>query len=309
MKKPLFVFLILVVISSISLAQVGSLEPFPLTDAWKQKIRNLAPEKTTVPVAKKHKVLLFSLFTGFEHWVIPHGDAVIEILGDKTGAYDVVQSNDIFMFEKDKLYEFDAIILNNNCSKGDHRNLFYDELLKNKNMTDEERFAKADELEKNLLEYVKNGGGLFAFHGAIVMQNNSAEFSEMLGGSFDYHPPQQKIELNMVDKNHPLTKAFGDKPFVHIDEPYMFKNAYHKKHFRPLLYMEFDKIQKMKHQPEDKVGYVSWIKRYGKGRVFYVSPSHNAQSYEDARLLQFYLDGLQYVLGDLQCDDTPIKAQ
>ncbi len=309
MKKTFIIFLLAAFISPAVIAQVESQKPFPLDDAWKQKIYDLAPAKTTVPFTQKPKVLLFSLFTGYEHWVIPHGDAVIEILADKTGSFDVTQSNDIAMFEKDRLHEFDAIILNNNCSKGDHRNLFYDALLDNKDMTDAERFAKADELEKNLLEFVKNGGGLMAFHGGIVMQNNSAEFSEMLGGSFDYHPPQQKIELNVVDKNHPLAKAFKGKPFVHIDEPYMFKNAYFKKNFRPLLYMEFAKIQKMKHEPIDKVAYVSWIKRYGKGRVFYVSPSHNAQSYEDPRLLQFYMDGLQYVFGDLKCDDSPIGAQ
>jgi hypothetical protein len=40
--------------------------------------------------------------------------------------------------------------------------------------------------------------------------------------------------------------------------------------------------------------------------VFYVSPSHNAQSFEDKRLLKFFLDGAQYVLGDLECDDVPL---
>ncbi|NOR75818.1 MAG: ThuA domain-containing protein, partial [Draconibacterium sp.] len=57
----------------------------------------------------------------------------------------------------------------------------------------------------------------------------------------------------------------------------------------------------------EKIKYVSWIKRHGKGRVFFVSPSHNAQSFEDVRLLKFYLDGIQYVTGDFKCDDTPIK--
>ena len=48
---------------------------------------------------------------------------------------------------------------------------------------------------------------------------------------------------------------------------------------------------------------VAWIKPYGTGRTFFSSPSHNAQSFEDPRLLQFMLDGIQYALGDLECDD------
>ena len=87
-----------------NLSQAQSLEKFEVTDAWKAKIKELAPAKTTYPSKKKHKVLLFSLFTGFNHWVVPHTDAMVEILGEKSGAFEVVQSNDIMMFEKNKLF-------------------------------------------------------------------------------------------------------------------------------------------------------------------------------------------------------------
>lgn len=305
MKKLLVLALVLISYANFCLGQNKSLDPIPLDDAWKEKIFQLAPETPTAPVSKKHKVLLFSLFTGFQHWVIPHADEVIKVLSAKTDAYEIVKSVDISMFEKKNLKQFDAVVLNNNCSKGDRRDLFFDALGANTEMTDEEKIKKAAALEANLLNYVKKGGGLAVLHGGIVMQNNSTEFSEMLGGSFDYHPPQQKIELKLAEENHPLTKAFEGKSFTHIDEPYFFKNAYLKKNFRPLLYMEIAKIKKMKHETSEKISYVSWIKRYGKGRVFYVSPSHNAQSYEDSRILRYYLNGMQYVLGDLKCDDTP----
>ncbi len=306
MKNIFSICSILVFISTFTFAQKTSLEPIKLDDAWRQKIYNLAPDKTIVPVTKKHKVLLFSLFTGFKHWVIPHADAVIKILSEKTGAFEVVQSTDIMMFEKKNLKKFDAVILNNNCSKGDYRNLFYDALLSNNKMSEKERLEMAATLEKNLLSFVEHGGGLMAFHGGIVMQNKSAEFSDMIGGSFDYHPKQQDVELQLADANHPMTKAFEGRSLTHFDEPYFFNNAYFKKEFRPLLYMDVTKLHSLKHTPNEKISYVSWIKRYGKGRVFYVSPSHNAQSYEDSRMLLFYLNGVQYVLGDLKCDDSPL---
>ena len=306
MKRLFAIAIVLISYSLSASGQVKSLEPIPLDDAWKQKIYGLAPDAATAPVSKKHKVLLFSLFTGFDHWVIPHADAVINILSEKTGAYEILKSVDISMFEKKTLKQFDAIVLNNNCSKGDHRDLFYDALGTITEMSEEEKIKKAAELESNLLSFVKKGGGLAILHGGIVMQNNSPEFSEMLGGSFDYHPPQQRIELKLAEQDHPMTKAFEGKSFTHIDEPYFFKNAYSKKNFRPLLYMEISEIQKMKHETDEKISYVSWIKKYGKGRIFYVSPSHNAQSYEDSRILKYYLNGMQYVLGDLKCDDTPL---
>ena len=54
--------------------------------------------------------------------------------------------------------------------------------------------------------------------------------------------------------------------------------------------------------------YVSWIKRHEQGRVFFCSPSHNAQSFEQPALLQFILGGIQYTLGDLDCPDSPLPS-
>jgi type 1 glutamine amidotransferase len=285
----------------------AQLNEFPLTDEWVQKIEKLAPAKAEIQPAKHHKVLVFSLFTGYDHWVVPHTDAVMKVLAEKTGAFDVEFNNDIYQFEKKNLKKYDAVVLNNNCSEGTRRDLLLDVLDKDKSLTNAQRTVKAAELEANLIEYVKNGGGLMVIHGAIVMQNNSMPFSEMVGGSFDYHPEQQEITLGLCEPDHPLVKAFGGNSFVHTDEPYLFNMAYTRKNFRPLLYMDTSKLTRKTKEIDEKIKYVSWIKKFGEGRVFFVSPSHNAQSFEDGRLLKFYLDGVQYVLGDLKCDDSPAE--
>ena len=282
-------------------------EKFECNDEWVKKIEKLAPDKAEVKPTKQRKVLVFSLFTGFNHWVIPHTNAVMKVLGEKTGAFDVEITTDIFCFEKKNLKKYDAVVLNSACSKGPRRDMFMDVLDEDKTLSEEQKKKKAAELEANLINYVKKGHGLMVIHGAIVMQNNSMPFSEMVGGSFDYHPPQQEVSLELAEPNHPLLKAFDGKAFVHIDEPYLFNKAYSKKDFRPLLYMDGTKLKKTKKKIDEKIKYVSWIKKHGKGRVFYVSPSHNAQSFEDTRLLKFFLDGTQYVLGDLKCDDSPMK--
>jgi len=288
-------------------AALSQQKEFDCNKKWVQKIEKIAPEKPEVTPEKPRKVLVFSLFTGYNHWVIPHTNEVMKILGEKTGAFEVEVSTDIYKFEKNSLKNYDAVVLNNNCSKGPRRDLFMDVLDEDKSLSEEQKKEKATQLEANLLNYVKKGGGLMVVHGAIVMQNNSLEISEMIGGSFDYHPPQQEVTLELAEPGHTLLKGFEGKPFVHVDEPYLFNNAYAKKNFRPLLYMDTSKLTKKKKDIDEKIKYVSWIKKYGKGRVFYVSPSHNARSFEDPRLLKFYLDGAQYVLGDLKCDDSPLK--
>lgn len=284
-----------------------NLRPFEVSEKWLSKIHELAPSKPTVKIAKKRKVLVFSLHTGFEHWTIPHTEAVINELGQKSGAFSVISSNDISVFKEEQLNQYDAVILNNNCSVDPRRNLFLDVLDSNTDYSDKERAELAQNLEKNLLMYVKSGGGLVVLHGAITMLNKSMDFSKLVGGSFNYHPKQQNIKVKLVEKEHPMVRAFQGEGFEHVDEPYIFHNAYANLNFRPLLFMKTEDIEGLHEGNKEKIKYISWIKGYGEGRVFYCSPSHNPQSYNNPKLLQFILDGIQYAVGDLNCDDSPLK--
>ena len=296
------------------LASGKGLNPIELTDVWKAKNRDLAPAKAMVEPAKPRKVLVFSLATGYVHWCIPHTDTVVGILGDKTGAYTCVFSTDIEQFRAANLAQYDAVVLNNNCPDRKDRDLFRDVLVnkmeehgkKYSGMSREEREQLAGALYRDLVDYVAGGGGLVLLHGAITIFNNSEEFSGLVGGSFDFHPPQQEVTLHPVAPKHPMLDAFNGQAFVHIDEPYFMKGAYADFSFRPLLELDMDKLvpSKKLQTLESLPRYVSWIKPYKKGRVFFCSPSHNAHSFEKPELLAFILSGMQYAVGDLKCDDT-----
>jgi type 1 glutamine amidotransferase len=306
MKKYFFYAIVFCMNIENTLGQ--SLPEVTLNEEWKAKINSLAPEKPSFPSAKKKNILVFSLHTGFNHWVIPHTEEMIKIVGEKSGAFSITGSKDISMFEVENLQKFDAVILNNTCSKPDHRNLFWDKLRENSDTDSTLLMKKALELESNLLSYVENGGGLLLLHGAVTTQNNSDAFSKLVGASFDYHPVQQEIQVRLVESNHPLVQAFPATGFNHVDEPYFYKNAYSNLDFKPLLYFNNSEIKSQRKGQElkDGVTYVAWIRAQGKGKVMYCSPSHNAQSFENPDLLQFYLDGMQYVAGDVACDETPI---
>lgn len=301
------ILIFLGIINGTALMHGQKLESFEVTADWKNKINQLAPEGVQDAPVQKPKILLFSVSTGFYHWVIPHTDEVIKILAEKTGVFNVQQSNDINVFQKNELAKYDAIILNNNCPERPRRNIFYDMLESDSNISENKKLQLAAGYEENLFDFVEKGGGLMAIHGGIIFLNENMKFSKMLGGSFDYHPKQQKIEVMPVDPDHPMVRAFNGEPLIHIDEPYLFKNAYHDYHFRPLLWMDASELEGLKKPLKKNVQYVSWIKRFGEGRVFYVSPSHNAQSFEDPRLLKYYLDGIMYVTGNLECDDSPLQ--
>lgn len=313
LKKTISSLLLLA--ATISISQGQKLPAFELDLAWKQKVAEVAPKAPAVAPQQPRKVLIFSLVTGFQHWCVPHTEAVIEILGQQSGAYESVASVDVEVFRPERLQEFDAVVLNNNCPTRGQRDMFYDVLVKKMGaagkryeaMPQSEREALAQFLYQSLLDYVADGGGLVLMHGAIANFNESSEFSALAGGSFDFHPPQQELELQLVHPQHPLLAPFGGKPFVHIDEPYMFTGAYEKLNFLPLLEIDTSTIHvnsaERKKAMAELPRYVAWIKPHGQGRVFFSSPSHNAQSFERPELLGFLLNGMQYALGDLECKD------
>ena len=55
----------------------------------------------------------------------------------------------------------------------------------------------------------------------------------------------------------------------------------------------------------DKIYPVSWIRTYGKGRVFYTSIGHMPETFMTPALVGHMLAGVQYALGDLEADATP----
>jgi len=316
-STPTFIALAIAFLGLQTLLPAKGLKPVELTPEWKEMIREIAPESPAAQPKKDRKILIFSLATGYVHWCIPHTDAVVEILGEKSGAYQTTRSTDIEVFLPESLKQYDAVVLNNTCPDRKDRDMFRDVLInkmdkfgeKYKSKSPEEREALATKLYRSLVDYVAEGGGLVLLHGAITSFNNSDEFSALVGGSFDYHPPQQDVTLIPVIPDHPLLKPFKGEPFTHYDEPYIMKRAYDQFNFHPLLEMETDSLKVKRPDQLNEIQslprYVSWIKPAQKGRIFFCSPSHNAQSFERPELLAYILNGVQYTLGDLDCDDSP----
>lgn len=143
------------------------------------------------------------------------------------------------------------------------------------------------------------------------------EFNKMLGGFFKFHwNDGQLIHVKVDEPDHPLNAPFKGKPQLQIvDETYTFgRNVYSRSNLRVLKSVDYEKMSaedKAKEQhPRDDGDYaLSWIRREGKGRVFYEAHGHNEKVYAITPLLEHVMLGIQYVLGDLPADDSPsVKA-
>ncbi len=85
------------------------------------------------------------------------------------------------------------------------------------------------------------------------------------------------------------------------------REPYSREKLRVLLSMDLGKMTAKDTEVgrEDKDNPIAWIHEVGKGRVFFCSLGHGGHIFRDKTLLQFYLDGIQYALGDLKADATP----
>jgi type 1 glutamine amidotransferase len=140
------------------------------------------------------------------------------------------------------------------------------------------------------------------------------EFNKMIGGFFKWHwNNPQEITYKIDEPNHPLNAPFKklSGPLVINDETYtMGRDTYSRQNVRVLTSVDYSKMcdedKKKEVNPREDHDYaLSWIKRDGKGRVFYMTHGHDESVYAKTPLLEHMLAGMQYALGDLQADDSP----
>ena len=84
-KSSIFVILFIF----ISVLQAQSLPSFELNSEWTASIESMVNSQKKLTLKKKKKLLIFSLHTGFEHWTIPHTEAVMEIIAQNSEVFEI----------------------------------------------------------------------------------------------------------------------------------------------------------------------------------------------------------------------------
>jgi type 1 glutamine amidotransferase len=138
------------------------------------------------------------------------------------------------------------------------------------------------------------------------------EFNKMIGGFFKFHwLDPQEITYKIDDPKSPLTAMFKGAPLVVHDETYTFgTDTYSRENLHILTSIDYAKMSDADKAKEDwprpDHDYaLSWIKRDGNCRVFYMAHGHHERNYAVKPLLEHLLAGMQYALGDLKADDSP----
>ena len=272
-------------------------------EQW-QRIEKVLPAQAVAKPLKPRKLLIFNRNVEYDghRASILAGSEAFRQFGKKTGAFEAIISEDPAMFDQEKLAQFDAVFLNNNVGSC---------------FTEPER-------RKNLLEFITRGGGLMGVHGTSVAftkwqwppLEDWKEFGHMLGARGAKHRGgylKEPIVMELDDPTHPLVDVFGKESYSWADEIFRYNAPYSRKNVRVLLKIDTQKTDLSTYKPgdaddclrDDNDYAIAWVRNYGKGRVFYSALAHSPHVFEDAKMLRFYLDAAQFVLGDLPAPTTP----
>jgi type 1 glutamine amidotransferase len=263
------------------------------------RITEAMPTKAAVTPEKPRKILVFWRCEGFFHTVIPVVNEALKIMGEKTGAFEVTLTNDYAVFTPEALKPFDAICLNNTTT-----------LKLDPHRTPEACAA--------IMDFVKGGKGLIGIHAAadsFYATDKSPydwpEAQEMIGNRFTGHPwtSGSTVAIKIDEPNNPLTEPFHGRGFKIKDEIYRTAPPVYSRDKQEVL-MSLDmsdpntrNVNGFKETDVDTG--ISWIKSWGQGRVFYCSLGHNDEIFMTAPILEYYLRGIQFALGDLKVSVSP----
>ncbi len=257
-----------------------------------KKIEAAIPRQAYATPKKPRKLLVIdACLAGMSHDTIPLVNTMLESMGRITGAWQTELNNDLNNLKYPKVSDYDGVFLNDNVG----------ELLPD------------PAVRAGLARFVREGGGLGGVHGTPWASRNWDEFGVMIGAKNAPHRIEQGV-MKVYDRTSAIVKPFAEKPLDFREEYYRFQhdgpNRLRWEDVRVLLTVDLDEPAI---EPRPWTGYkrpdnvypVTWIRSYGKGRVFYSSLGHMPDTFMTPEIVGHFLAGVQFLLGDLEADTTP----
>jgi uncharacterized protein len=290
------------------------------------------PESAPAAPRRPRRVLVLAKAAGFVHSSIPLATRTIEALGQRTGAWTTVITYSAADITAANLEQYDAIFLASTTGS------FLDD------PADQTATASRRKALLDFIRGGKGLAGIHAatdsYHGAAPGapvpppgENGRRpvdggaplwpEFNRLIGGYFKWHwlHPTQ-IAVKIEDPANPINAPFTSvnpqtgvrtpRPFSIADEVYVFNDAsWSRERAHVLTSIDYAKMpaevkaQEPAPQRQDHDYALSYIQREGNGRVFVSLLGHDESIYKQPPMLAHLLAGMQYVLGDLEADDSP----
>lgn len=135
-----------------------------------------------------------------------------------------------------------------------------------------------EELDQQIVRYVKNGGSLLAWHAGMAGYSNESSYIQMLRGAFDYHPPGlQQVTYQYKEDSRLKEFTLSDEQyFVHCDQTNTYVDLWST--------------------GVDGNSIAGWKHPYEQGRVCCFSPAHTKEAMLDENVSQLLSQKVRWLL-------------
>lgn len=253
------------------------------------------------PAEKRLQVLIISGQNSYEHDWTGVNNALRTLMQD-SGRFDVRVTEDFDEGDLAMLKKYDAVFLNYSSRW---------------NYADPIQHLWSDGAFKALYQYVREGGGLVAYHSSFTWGRDIPEYKHLVGAVMQpgesRRAPPGAFPVHIVDRDHPITSGMREFVWTYNDDMYtnMAFDPEAKIHVLatahdasaaydpkltgpkyPVAAYTPDKLKAMKGMDGDHPQV--WTADYGKGRVFAITFGHDEVSLHFQPLQTLILRGTEW---------------
>ena len=150
---------------------------------------------------------------------------------------------------------------------------------------------------EGLMRFVRSGKGIVGVHIACGTEREWSWFTQMMGGTFDFHPQFQAFPVYVVDSLHPSVAGIPS-PWIVKDELYIMKEMNPTIHV--LMVSDFSspdfKISSPMPETFGKVFPCVWCNTYDGGRQWFSALGHDKSDYSNPVFIRHIRQGLEWVV-------------
>ncbi len=136
--------------------------------------------------------------------------------------------------------------------------------------------------EKALLHFVASGKAFIPIHSASFCFKNSPAYIDLVGAQFKEHKTGT-FTATIIKKDHPALRDVEE--FSTWDETYV-----HDKISKDITVL-MERVEGEHHEPW------TWVKEYGKGKVFYTAYGHDERTWTNAGFQNLITQGILWAVG------------